>query len=113
MTATPTTTYTTGARPVVGFARERVLPSPAILATDRVAETSDPRVSDGLFGNSADSRERRYLEKPGMGPYAETPNPFGNGVSVSACAVTGYEHGAYRDRTDDLLVANQALSQLS
>ena len=50
---------------------------------------------------------------PGMGPDAETPNPFGNGVSVSAYAVTGYEHGAYRDRTDDLLVANQALSQLS
>ena len=76
------------------------------LAHDRVAdETSDPRVSDGLFGNSADTRERGYLEMPGMGPYAETPNPFGNGVSVSVCAVTGYDHGAYRDRTDDLLVA--------
>ena len=78
------------------------------LAHDRLAyETSDSRVSDGLFGNSVDTRERRYLEKPGMGPYAETPNPVGNGVSVSDDAATGYRHGAYRDRTDDLLVAKQ------
>lgn len=43
------------------------------LATDRVAdETSDPRVSDGMFGNSPDTRNKRYLEKRRLEILAKT-----------------------------------------
>ena len=38
---------------------------------------------------------------------------YSNGQPQKLRLTMELEHGAYRDRTDDLLVANQALSQLS